>query len=64
MTDFPKWSDVRAGIVADAGGEEAVAEARRRHQAYIDAYRLTERRTALGLSPPRRGHARRVGPSE
>ncbi|MGW5350553.1 helix-turn-helix domain-containing protein [Streptomyces sp. NPDC004031] len=50
MTDFPKWSDVRAGVVADAGGEEAVAEARRRNQAYVDGHRLAERRTALGLS--------------
>jgi DNA-binding XRE family transcriptional regulator len=50
MTEFPKWSDVRAGIVADAGGEEAVAEARQRNQAYIDGHRLAERRRALGLT--------------
>lgn len=50
MTSFPKWSDVRAGIVAASGGEEAVAEARRRNQAYIDGYRLAERRKSLGLS--------------
>jgi hypothetical protein len=50
MTNFPKWSDVRADIVATSGGEEAVAEARRRNQAYIDGYRLAERRKSLGLS--------------
>lgn len=50
MTSFPKWNDVRAGVVADAGGEAAVDEARKRQQAYIDAHRLAERRTALGLS--------------
>ncbi|MFG3435722.1 hypothetical protein ACGF0J_00640 [Nonomuraea sp. NPDC047897] len=53
MTSFPKWSDVRAAIVATSGGEEAVAEARRRNQAYIDGYRLAERRKSLGLSRPR-----------
>lgn len=50
MTDFPKWNEVRAGIVESAGGEQAVAEAHRRNQAYIDGHRLAERRKALGLS--------------
>ncbi len=50
MTNFPKWSDVRADIVAGSGGEEAVGEARRRNQAYIDGHRLADRRKALGLS--------------
>lgn len=50
MTNFPKWSDVRSGIVADAGGEQVVAEARKRNQAYIDGHRLAERRTALDLT--------------
>ncbi|GAA3137915.1 helix-turn-helix transcriptional regulator [Nonomuraea sp. NPDC049421] len=50
MTNFPKWNDVRADIVATSGGEEAVAEARRRNQAYIDGHRLAERRKSLGLS--------------
>lgn len=50
MTNFPKWSDVRADLVAGAGGEEAVVEARKRNQAYIDGHRLTERRKTLGLS--------------
>ncbi|GAA2719476.1 helix-turn-helix transcriptional regulator [Actinocorallia aurantiaca] len=50
MTNFPKWSDVRAGIVAEAGGEQAVAEARKRNQSYVDGHRLAERRTALGLT--------------
>jgi DNA-binding XRE family transcriptional regulator len=50
MTDFPQWRDVRADIVASAGGEQTVAEARKRNQAYIDGHRLAERRTASGLS--------------
>ena len=50
MTDFPRWQDVRGGIVAGAGGEQAVAEARQRNQAYIDGHRLAERRKALGLT--------------
>ena len=49
MTNFPKWQDVRDGIVAGAGGEEAVTEARHRNQGYIDGHRLAERRKALGL---------------
>ncbi|MBB0244261.1 helix-turn-helix domain-containing protein [Streptomyces alkaliphilus] len=50
MKKFPKWSDVRAEVVAGAGGEEAVAEARKRNQAYIDGHRLAERRKSLGLT--------------
>jgi DNA-binding XRE family transcriptional regulator len=50
MTEFPKWSDVRADIVAGSGGDEAIAEARQRNQAYIDGHRLAERRIALGLT--------------
>lgn len=50
MTNFPKWNDVRTDVVAAAGGEEGVAEARKRNQAYIDGHRLAERRKALGLS--------------
>ena len=50
MTNFPKWSEVRADVVAGAGGEEAVTEARKRNQAYIDGHRLAERRKAVGLS--------------
>lgn len=50
MTDFPKWSEVRASIVESSGGEEVVTEARRRNQAYIDGHRLAERRKALDLS--------------
>ncbi|NUW29823.1 hypothetical protein HTZ77_00025 [Nonomuraea sp. SMC257] len=38
MTNFPKWSNVRADVVAASGGEEAVTEARRHNQAYIDGY--------------------------
>jgi len=50
MTNFPSWQDVRDDVVAGAGGEEAVAAARHRNQAYIDAQCLAERRKALGLT--------------
>ncbi|MEV4254053.1 helix-turn-helix transcriptional regulator [Spirillospora sp. NPDC049652] len=50
MTGFEKWSDLRDEAVAAAGGEEAVAEAGKRVQAYIDGYRLAERRKALELT--------------
>jgi len=50
MSSFPKWQDVRADVVASAGGEEAIAEARHRNQAYIDGHRLAERRKALDLT--------------
>lgn len=45
-----KWTEVRSGIVQGLGGETAVAEAHQRTQAYIDAHRLAERRTSLGLT--------------
>jgi DNA-binding XRE family transcriptional regulator len=50
MTNFPTWHDVREDIVAGAGGERAVTEARHRNQAYIDGHRLAERRRALGFT--------------
>jgi hypothetical protein len=50
MTGFPKWSDVRADVVAGAGGEEAVAEARKRNHAYIEL-------TSTKLVEPTQGHA-------
>lgn len=50
MSEFHKWSDVRAEIVAELGGEEKIDEARRRTQAYVDGYRLAERRKKIGLS--------------
>ncbi|MFD0856921.1 helix-turn-helix domain-containing protein [Actinomadura adrarensis] len=50
MTSSPKWNEVRSDIVATAGGEGAVAEARKRNQAYIEGRRLAERRKAVGPS--------------
>jgi DNA-binding transcriptional regulator YiaG len=50
MTEPTKWSDVRGQVVAGLGGEDVVAEARRRQQAHIDAHRLAERRRALELT--------------
>lgn len=44
-----KWQDVRPGVVAEVG-EAALADAHQRNQAYIDAHRLAERRTILGLT--------------
>lgn len=45
-----KWSEVRPGLVHGLGGEAAIAEAHQRNQAHIDAHRLAERRTSLGLT--------------
>jgi transcriptional regulator with XRE-family HTH domain len=50
MTEFPRWQDVRSGIVAGVGGKEGITEARNRNQSYIDGHRLAERRKALGLT--------------
>ena len=50
MTEFPRWQDVRGGIVAGVGGEDAITEARKRNQSNINGYRLAERRKALGLT--------------
>lgn len=50
VTGYVKWSDIRAELVDRAGGEEAIAEARHRSQAYIDGYRLAERRKAVKLT--------------
>lgn len=44
-----KWSDIRPGVVAEVGAD-ALASARQRNQAYIDAHRLAERRTGLHLT--------------
>ncbi|MEU9839396.1 hypothetical protein AB0C69_09270 [Actinomadura sp. NPDC048032] len=52
MTTFSKWSEVRADVVAAAGGEEAVSEGRKRNQAYIDGHRLAERRKAAACPEP------------
>jgi len=45
-----KWSDIRSELVAQAGGQEALASARAAQQAHIDGHRLAERRHALGLT--------------
>lgn len=50
MTSFSKWEDIRGEIVDELGGKEVIAEAKRRNQAYIDGYRLAERRKTLGLT--------------
>ncbi|EST39049.1 XRE family transcriptional regulator [Streptomycetaceae bacterium MP113-05] len=50
MTGYRKWSDVRAEVASEAGGEEAVTRARKRNQAYIDGHRLADRRAALTLT--------------
>ncbi|RPF20096.1 helix-turn-helix protein [Myceligenerans xiligouense] len=48
-SQYPRWSDVRRGIV-DRLGEDALAEAHERTQAYIDGHRLAQRRTESGLT--------------
>ncbi|WP_093175831.1 helix-turn-helix domain-containing protein [Sinosporangium album] len=50
MTSFPRWGEIRADLVAASDGEEAVAEARKLSQAFMDGHRLAERRDAMGLS--------------
>lgn len=45
-----KWRDIRPELVAQAGGEGALATARAAQQAHIDGHRLAERRQALGLT--------------
>lgn len=45
-----KWSDIRSELITQAGGEEALADARAAQQAHIDGHRLAERRRALGLT--------------
>ena len=61
MTEFPRWQDVRGGIVAGVGGEEAITEARNRNQSYIDGRRLAERRKPLGLGLTQAQAAERMG---
>ncbi|GIN00548.1 hypothetical protein Pve01_22060 [Planomonospora venezuelensis] len=50
MTDFPKWSDIRADLVERSGGEEAVAAAGQRNQEYIDSHLSAE---PMAHRPPR-----------
>jgi len=49
MMAIHAWKDVRTQVV-DRVGEDAMAQAHERTQAYIDAHRLAERRTTLGLT--------------
>ena len=49
MTMSRKWSEVRPEV-AGRLGSDALAEAHERTQAYIDGYRLAERRKELGLT--------------
>lgn len=50
MSTFHKWSDIRPGIVESLGGEETLEVARQQTQAYVDGYRLAERRRSLGMT--------------
>jgi predicted transcriptional regulator len=45
-----KWKDIRPELVEGLGGEAVVAEAHLWNQTYIDAKRLAERRSAMGLT--------------
>jgi DNA-binding XRE family transcriptional regulator len=56
-----RWQEVRGGIVARAGGEEAITQVRNRNRSYIDGHRLAERRKALGLAQAQAQAAERMG---
>ncbi len=49
VMEIRAWNDLRPQIAAELG-DEAIAQAHERNQAYIDAHRLAERRAALGLT--------------
>ncbi|MDX6743820.1 hypothetical protein [Actinocorallia sp. A-T 12471] len=42
MTNYPTWRAIRPDLVAEAGGDQAIAEARKHNQTYIDNYRAEE----------------------
>jgi len=44
------WKDIRPEVVEGIGGEAPVKEAHLRNQTYIDAKRLAERRSLLGMT--------------
>ena len=45
-----RWKDVRPELVEELGSATVVAEAHLRNQTYVDAKRLAERRTSVGLT--------------
>jgi len=48
MSNYTRWSDIRAAQVAGAGGEEAVAAGKQELLAEVQGYRLAEIRRARG----------------
>jgi len=52
MSGYSKWSDIRAEMVAEAGGEEGLAAARVEREAAEAGWKLAELRRRQGLSQP------------
>jgi DNA-binding XRE family transcriptional regulator len=50
MSGYVRWKDVRADVVARAGGEDAVAAAEQELLAEVVGHRLAEVRKARGLT--------------
>ena len=50
MKATKKWKDIRPELVEERGDAAAMAAAHLRNQTYIDAQRLAERRSALGMT--------------
>jgi len=50
MTGYTRWTDVRAGYVERAGGEEAVQAGKQELLASVLGHRLAEVRKARGLT--------------
>lgn len=50
MTSYVRWSDIRAELVEQVGGEEAVAAGRQELLATVIGHRLAELRKQRGLT--------------
>jgi DNA-binding XRE family transcriptional regulator len=50
MSGYVRWSDIRAELVEQVGGEEAVAAGRQELLATVVGYRLSELRKQRGLT--------------
>jgi DNA-binding XRE family transcriptional regulator len=52
MSGYSKWSDIRAEMVTEAGGEEGLAAARVEREAAEAGWKLAELRRRQGLTQP------------
>jgi DNA-binding XRE family transcriptional regulator len=50
MSGYVRWSDIRAGLVERAGGEDAVEDGKQELLAEVIGHRLAEVRRARGLT--------------